>query len=188
MHIDTLTRFLISANDTLFLYINAFVFRTDTSEQTIFFVAHYFPWVLLVALLVFLFTHKHPVEALRSILVVLTAAGFAWLISYAIKYVFLSPRPFLVFPDINVIFESGGLDSFPSGHATFFMALGAAFFAYHKIGGFLYILAALLIGVARIASGIHWPLDVFAGWLIGGLIGYYAYKLYHIHLKDKFLQ
>ena len=179
---------LVSANDALFSYLNDFAFRTEPLDQTIFFIAHYLPWVLLVGLLVFLFTHKHPGEAARSILVVLTAAGFAWVISYAIKYCFLSPRPFLAWPDINLIFESGGFDSFPSGHATFFMALGAALFAYHRIGGVFYVVAALAIGVARIISGIHWPLAVLAGWLLGGLIGYYAYKLYHLHFKNRFLQ
>ena len=78
---------------------------------------------------------------------------------------FLSPRPFLAWPDINLIFESGGFDSFPSGHATFLWRLGAALFAYHRIGGVFYVVAALAIGVARIISGIHWPLDVLAGWL-----------------------
>src|SRR3989344_5026232 len=107
---------LVSVNDAFFSYLNDFAFRTELLDQTIFFIAQYFPWVLLVGLLVFLFTHKHPVEAARSILVVLTAAVFAWVISYAIKYVVLSPRPFLVWSDINLIFESGGLDSFPSGH------------------------------------------------------------------------
>ena len=68
------------------------------------------------------------------------------------------------------------------------MALGAALFAYHRIGGVFYVVAALAIGVARIISGIHWPLDVLAGWLLGGLIGYYAYKLYHLHFKNRFLQ
>lgn len=175
---------LISANDALFSYLNDFAFRTEAFEQTIFFIAQYLPWVLLVGLFVFLATHRHPGEAIRSILVVLTAACFAWLISYAVKYGFLSPRPFLVWPEINVIFESGGLDSFPSGHATFFMALGTAFFAYHRAGGVFYIAGAFAIGIARVISGIHWPLDVLAGWLLGGLIGYYAYRIYHLHFKN----
>ena len=41
-------------------------------------------------------------------------------LAHVVKYFYVSPRPFITLLDARVIFENGsGLDSFPSGHATF---------------------------------------------------------------------
>lgn len=62
--------------------------------------------------------------------------------------------------------------SFPSNHAanTAAVAITVFLFTGLKIG--LPVLAiAAVIGYSRIYCGVHFPLDVGAGWLVGGLIG-----------------
>jgi undecaprenyl-diphosphatase len=96
-----------------------------------------------------------------------------------IKYFFPHPRP-SVLPDTHVLLFPDDNQAFPSGHATFFSALAAALYYYHKQIAFWYAVGALLIGLSRIIGGVHWPVDILAGYLLGGIIGagvYYFYKI-----------
>ncbi len=63
--------------------------------------------------------------------------------------------------------------SFPSGHAAraamlavLGLALGPAWF------GILLLVWAPLVGLARVATGLHFVSDVLAGWLLGILMGW----------------
>lgn len=77
------------------------------------------------------------------------------------------PRPFEVLDFTPLINHEAG-PSIPSGHAAFFFALafGMYFAGYRKRGLFLFG-AAVLMGAARVIAGVHWPLDILAGMLLG---------------------
>ncbi|MBW2276268.1 MAG: phosphatase PAP2 family protein [Deltaproteobacteria bacterium] len=57
--------------------------------------------------------------------------------------------------------------SFPSGHTQ--TAFGAATYlaCIYPAGAPAFLIAALLVGISRIALGVHFPLDVFSGAVIG---------------------
>ena len=57
--------------------------------------------------------------------------------------------------------------AFPSGHASFFFALSAGITFYNKKLGLVFFIVSLLMGVARIFVGVHWPTDIMGGILIG---------------------
>lgn len=44
----------------------------------------------------------------------------------------------------------------------------------------------LLIGISRVYVGVHYPFDVLAGWLLGGLIALALVKLTGLALRKKF--
>jgi undecaprenyl-diphosphatase len=60
--------------------------------------------------------------------------------------------------------------SFPSSHATNVggQAMYWSYFFPQTIP--LFLAAALLIGFSRVYLGVHWPLDVFAGYIFGAII------------------
>ncbi len=100
----------------------------------------------------------------------------AWGVSYIIKITVKSARPFLRYPNIQPLFIHGGYDSFPSGHATLFMALATMIFLYHRKVGILFILFAILISIGRVIAGVHFPIDIITGWIIGGIVSFVVYR------------
>lgn len=86
--------------------------------------------------------------------------------------------------DVNNRIRCGGGYSFTSSHATNHAAL--AFFLIFLFKDVLrkpwkWVLAiwALSVGIAQIYVGVHYPIDVLAGLLLGGLIGGSLGRLYH---------
>ena len=96
-----------------------------------------------------------------------------------LKAIVRAPRPFQVLGNIDGkrLATATGY-SFPSGHTTtgasFYSALA---FAYKKRA--LSILCAILIvlvGTSRLYLGVHWPIDVFGGLVLGIGITLIAYS------------
>ena len=89
-----------------------------------------------------------------------------------LKGLFDRARPDLAFAELSV----SGL-SFPSGHASMsaiaFLTLGARLASTHRRARervYILLVASLitlLVGVSRIALGVHWTTDVIGGWAFG---------------------
>jgi membrane-associated phospholipid phosphatase len=81
-------------------------------------------------------------------------------------------------PPVDIQLVLAGGNSTPSGHATESTALLVAIalviamiaWAHPLVGRVACILAVLVaigVGLSRLELGVHWPLDVVAGWLLG---------------------
>lgn len=90
------------------------------------------------------------------------------------------------FLDVQRPFEILGFDppflplsaaSFPSAHMTSFFALVPVLYFLDKRWGFLYGGLALIVGIARIIIGLHWPLDILGGIVIGLICGMFVHSL-----------
>ena len=62
--------------------------------------------------------------------------------------------------------------SFPSGHAAGSFAFAAFIFTIHRRAGFACAGLATAIALSRVALGVHYPSDVFAGAVVGALLGW----------------
>ena len=93
-------------------------------------------------------------------------------VSYAMKSVFVRPRPTVV-PHLREAFSS----SFPSGHAMqsaiIYLTLGAVLMRITESRltkmycCTVAMLLTFLVGVSRVWLGVHYPTDVLAGWIVG---------------------
>jgi undecaprenyl-diphosphatase len=79
-------------------------------------------------------------------------------------------RPFVDHPHKTLLLIHHAADnSFPSDHSTVaFAAAFAVLVFYRRLGAFL-VLAAIGVAVARVLLGVHYPLDVAASAVIGGV-------------------
>jgi len=68
-------------------------------------------------------------------------------------------------------------NSFPSGHVLSCFAVSTyLFFVYPKLGKWL-LLMSFAVAWSRVYSGMHYPLDVFASFLLGILLGCVVYRI-----------
>ena len=107
----------------------------------------------------------------------------AWANSFA-KDIFKHPRPFNLEASLGLAHESSY--GFPSGHAQISLTLWIPIAAWRAHawankqaektknrrqiiwGGAIFFI--LLISFTRLYLGVHFPTDLFAGWLLGGVI------------------
>ena len=142
-------------------------------------------YVILLAFLVFFFLVFRSIEKhkknkffllLQEGIIIFASVVLSWAVSYFIKISSHMPRPFLRFPnEVKNLFPYGGYDSFPSGHATLFMAVATVMYLYNKKIGLLFIFFAVLISFARVIAGVHFPIDILVGWMIAMIVSYGTY-------------
>lgn len=99
-------------------------------------------------------------------------------INVALKDLFQHPRPFDLIPGLKLSEASGyGL---PSGHAQISLTVWGAIAGRLQKKWFWIVagVVVLLISFSRIYLGVHFPTDVFAGLIIGGILLalYFVYK------------
>ena len=62
--------------------------------------------------------------------------------------------------------------SFPSGHAARGVLIGVVALGLGPVWfGIILMIWGPLVGISRIAMGVHYFSDVFAGWIVGGILG-----------------
>jgi undecaprenyl-diphosphatase len=93
-------------------------------------------------------------------------------LSLFLKWIFMRPRPLENFLRENFLVERDTGYSFPSGHAIN-ASSGTAILSYFYKGKirFLFYGLAILTAISRVYIGVHYPLDVLFGSVIGLIIG-----------------
>ena len=117
-----------------------------------------------------------------------TSVLFAVLGMGILKAVVRAPRPFQVLESIDgKRLETATGYSFPSGHTTtgaaFYTALALTF--KKRPVSILCAVMMALVGLSRLYLGVHWPIDVFAGLLLGVAISFTVSRYLNALYDDK---
>lgn len=110
-------------------------------------------------------------------LAVLVAVLIAFRLDNVLKDIVDRPRPPAVLEGLHVREAIHGF-GFPSGHATMAFALAASLHpTLPRPWRWVAWALALVVGVARMHVGVHWPADVMGGAALGTAIGTSAWLL-----------
>ena len=109
----------------------------------------------------------------RDALLFLTALLISMALSYSLKIAIDRPRPFYTISG-TIPLECSLSPSFPSGHTAKFAALTGLYFEANARYRYVYLVLSLLVGFSRIYLGVHYPLDIAVGWILGYIIGFYV--------------
>lgn len=99
--------------------------------------------------------------------IVLAAMALAWLAARSVQALWPQPRPFVLGLGVPWL-QHPPTASFPSMHGTVATAFAAALMLWRRDApAWLACVAAALIGWSRVCLGLHFPLDVLAGAMLG---------------------
>lgn len=172
---------IIAKDKELFVYLNSL--GTETWDQFWVIATNQFSWIPWFLMLFFLIYKAYGFKkALLLMFVAALLVAFSDQLVNFLKDYFQRLRPNND-PALNKtirILHSAGSFSFVSGHSTtsfavttFMILTLKKFYKYP----FLLLIWPIIFAYSRIYVGVHFPVDIFAGMLIGLSIGYAFYKI-----------
>ncbi|MFA5841361.1 MAG: phosphatase PAP2 family protein [Candidatus Paceibacterota bacterium] len=162
-------------NFLIFNFLNGIAVKYPDLDRLFVFMANNLGYIAVAALVYYLFSHDERKKGMQEVAMIVAIAGLAWVAAHFLKDVFHTARPFIALSDVKNLFPGESGYAFPSGHATFYSALAMMMYFYHKRIGLGLGLIALIIGISRIISGVHWPIDILGGFILGPVIAILAY-------------
>jgi undecaprenyl-diphosphatase len=166
------------------LALNSYVANSSIFTPIAIFGASYIQYLVLLILLLLAFKSRDWTKVVALSLVA------AFVARLGVKGFFLlfieRARPFYTHLEIQILIPLPMREvfhSFPSGHTIFFFALATVIYMKDRKWGAFFYAVALVIGVSRVAVGVHYPTDILAGALLGIITGsliYYLYKQFFI--------
>ena len=161
---------ITSLNIIIFTWLHGFAGVNGVGDFAIIAVASWLPFVIVPLILILEYKQHHALQ-LEDFLWILASGFFAFLVGQILKWIVGAPRPFIALPEMVPLFTTpDAYGSFPSLHATFFSAIGLAFFLKHHRAGVWFLLVALAIGLARVIVGVHFPVDIIFGYGLGAVV------------------
>ncbi len=160
------------ADRQLFEWINGLAGRWDALDNVMkLLVSDFFlPVVITLATFALWFAGRTLEERTRNqwaFLYAVVGAGFSNLFVRIVNQHHFRPRPFMALDDVTVLFYRPTDPSFPSNAAAFTFAMAAGVWLVNRRWGLVVGVGALLFSFARVFAGMHYPLDVVGGALLG---------------------
>ncbi len=165
---------IATLNQQIAININNYVAQNQHLTEVIIGLAVYLQYFLLLFLVIFVLLKQK--DRLPIVTFAIFTAFFArFFIKTPIIYLIEEARPYIRFSEIKLLIEPNlneTLQSFPSGHALFYFALAFVIYAKNKKWGSFFFLGAFLMGAGRVGAGVHFPLDILAGAILGVITAY----------------
>lgn len=165
----------LSWSHKLFFQANRLLGRSSALDSLIKFWAEYAIFLLgLVVLISFWFTTPDFLSFVWVSLRTGLALGVGLIISFSFAWIWPHHRPKTEFPEITeLITPLSHWKSLPSDHSLVAWILTVAFLWFTNVNfGFDLIIigSAVIICLARVLAGVHYPRDILAGSLLGWVV------------------
>lgn len=155
-------------NSDLFQLINSFATHSPVLDQVMIFLADDLNTVV-ISFLVFLLVVQWKNYSLlfaKTLFIVLLSIG----LSEIIEALYHHPRPFQIGLG-NKLIGHGATSSFPSQHTLTIVIIALSYLmAGFKRIGLIILALSVVVGLARIYVGVHFPLDIVGAFIIGFML------------------
>ncbi len=108
--------------------------------------------------------------------------------AHVLKPLIERPRPCVALPDVHRLVGIKRSFSFPSAHAANFFAAATLLNYFYPKYRWVYYTAAFLVALSRVSIGVHYPLDIIAGGILGAccaLFVIYSWKMIENYLVSR---
>ena len=160
-------------NQSIFLWLNSWAGQNPFFDLLAFFAARDLIFILLAGFLGFIWRQAATARP-RLVVATLLCGLLAFQLATLIQVLVPVARPQATAEPVNILIAYANQQSLPSEHTLFAFLLAAIVFGRRRSLGLEYLAGATIIGLSRIVVGVHWPLDVLAGALIGIGFGWLA--------------
>jgi undecaprenyl-diphosphatase len=117
----------------------------------------------------------------RVYLAFFSAAVSYGLVVQFLKHVIERPRPCEVLKVHQLIVDNERGNSFPSGHASIYFSFAFAFWGTEYFWPFFTL--AVLGSIGRVFVGVHYPLDILAGAIVGWVVVLILKQFFKKHFR-----
>lgn len=181
---------IIDFDIQIFLKINSW--NSIFFDKVMYAVSGQIIWIPYFLFIIFLFIKKDKKKALIAILFLIFAIGISDFISFhGFKQVIKRLRP-CHNPAIESVVHivknhCGGKYGFVSSHAAnfFSIAMFSGLYINKKYFYYLSFGIAIIVAYSRIYLGVHYPLDIVGGALLGMFISFIFFKILNKIIKNK---
>lgn len=162
-------------NFSLFLLIYGMSSQNNILDFLMIFGAEYV--IYIAFLLIFVLAFKGEVKERKTLILACFSIPIVVLLIKIIHIFLFEPRPFVTFNIAPLINYTRVDASFPSRHTALMFALAFSYFFYKSKWRFYFLLMAVWVGISRIYVGVHYPLDIVGGAIIGAVAVYIAWLI-----------
>lgn len=134
------------------------------------FAASFFIWFMYAGLIVLWLMdgkikREQVIHALLASLIALLAANL-------LKSIFHTVRPFMAEGLASLTLTIPSNAAFPSSHTAMAFALAVTIWLHDRKVGWIYLIWAIFVGIARILANVHYPIDIWGGAILGTVIAF----------------
>lgn len=122
--------------------------------------------VYLTGLIMIVLVFKGKTKERKAILLAILALPIAILLIKVIHIFYMEPRPFVTYHFLPLSDNTPDA-SFPSRHATIMAIIAFAYTFFKSKWSAFFLLLMVAVGISRIYIGVHYPLDVIGGFIVG---------------------
>ncbi len=165
-------------NDYIFHAINNVANKSSLLDGVMIVISKYGPYISILVLgsILILGLYKNKRRPVQYATETLIITIISMILSFIIGKVFYVDRPF-VKNKVNLLIDHKSNASFPSNHAMGTMSIAVGLFSFDNLIGMFLTFLSIMVGIARIYVGNHYPLDVIGGYVLVFIVNY-IYKKY----------
>ncbi len=153
-------------NQAFFLWLNNFVGQSVVFDTLALFAARDLIYIMLAGFLGVIWRSR-PTGRPRVFVAAVLCGVIALQIILLVHQSYPNPRPQATDLPVKALITYTNDYSFPSLHTTFAFFLAMLVFSLRPRLGIAYFAGATIIGLFRVVAGVHWPLDILAGAVLG---------------------